>query len=68
MNEPAVLLLDEPTASLDAKLTRDVEKLVAHYQKEMKAAVLWVSHDPEQLSRVGTRHYLLTSTNLQEQS
>ena len=66
MNEPNVLLLDEPTASLDNRATRSVEKLIADYQRQTGAAVIWVSHDPEQASRVGSRHYLLTTTNLTE--
>ena len=66
MNEPNVLLLDEPTASLDKKATRSVEKLVADYQRQTGAAVIWVSHDPEQAARVGSRHYVLTATNLTE--
>ena len=66
MNQPSVLLLDEPTASLDSRATRSVEQLVANYRKENEAAVIWVSHDAEQASRVGSRHYVLTATELTE--
>ena len=55
-NRPRVLLLDEPTASLDAKNVARVEALIARLQKEWKLAVIWVSHDAEQVARVGTRH------------
>lgn len=54
-NRPAALLLDEPTASLDAENTRAVEKLIADYRREHGAPVIWVSHDPEQTSRVADR-------------
>lgn len=66
MNQPSVLLLDEPTASLDPKATRAVEQLIADYRKETGTAVIWVSHDAEQSSRVGSRHYILTSSGLEE--
>lgn len=66
MNRPSVLLLDEPTASLDPNTTRAVEQLIADYQRETGAAVIWVSHDAEQASRVGTRHYALTSSGVEE--
>ncbi len=66
MNQPEVLLLDEPTASLDPKSTHLVEELVAKYQLETGAAVLWVSHDADQAARVSNRHYSLSSNGLQE--
>lgn len=48
---PKVLLLDEPTSSLDPESTRRVERAV----RACGSAVVWVSHDPEQPSRVGGR-------------
>jgi ABC-type iron transport system FetAB ATPase subunit len=65
MNQPRVLLLDEPTASLDPVNTQAVEKLVAEYRRETKAAVLWVSHDTAQAARVGVRHFRLTAHGLE---
>jgi len=52
---PKVLMLDEPTAALDAKAVGAVEDLIAeHLQQGL--AVLWVSHDPAQAVRVAQRH------------
>jgi len=68
MNQPEVLLLDEPTGSLDPQSTRAVEELVANYQQKTGAAVLWVSHDAEQTARVSKRHYKLNAIGLQEVS
>jgi len=52
---PEALLLDEPTASLDASHTRDVEQLVSDYMRQRDVPVFWVSHDPEQLKRLTRR-------------
>ena len=56
---PEVLLLDEPTANLDGAGRRDVEALVETYRRAHQAAVLWVSHDPEQRARVATTEIAL---------
>jgi len=68
MNQPEVLLLDEPTASLDPQSTRAVEELVASYQQQTGASVLWISHDADQRTRVSKRHYFLNPDGLQETS
>ncbi len=54
---PRLLLLDEPTANLDAHNTGLVEEIVSDYLKTHQAMALWVSHDHEQLSRVASRHF-----------
>lgn len=53
--EPKVLLLDEPTASLDTTNTGRVERLIDRLRREQGIIVLWVSHDTAQASRVATR-------------
>ncbi len=65
-NLPEVLLLDEPTASLDPRSTRRVEALVEDYRREHAAPVLWVSHDPAQLARVADRQLRLEHKILRE--
>lgn len=64
MNRPRVLLLDEPTASLDAGTVAAVEQVVADYRRETGAAVLWVSHDAQQAKRVADRQLQLTAAAL----
>lgn len=66
MNKPRVLLLDEPTASLDANNVITVEKLIKKYRRDTGAAVLWVSHDAQQATRVGNRHLQLTTEGIRE--
>jgi ABC-type iron transport system FetAB ATPase subunit len=59
-NRPQVLLLDEPTANLDPENTRRIEAVIAEYRREQQAAVIWVSHDRQQVSRVANRCYEIT--------
>jgi len=66
MNRPRVLLLDEPTASLDETSATALETVVAKYRLENNAAALWVSHSATQAARVATRHYQLTPQGVQE--
>lgn len=52
---PEALLLDEATANLDP-LNRDrAEAVVDRYRRIAQAAILWVSHDPEQHARLADR-------------
>jgi ABC-type iron transport system FetAB ATPase subunit len=64
---PKALLLDEPTANLDAENTRRVEKLLGEYRENNAAPVLWVSHDPAQTRRVADRWFHLVDGKLREQ-
>ncbi len=50
-NAPDVLLLDEPTANLDRRSTDSVESLLEDYRRLHRPAILWVSHDMDQLER-----------------
>ena len=58
-NMPAALLLDEPTASLDAANIETVETLLLDYCQQQQAPLLWVSHDALQLERVADVIYFL---------
>lgn len=60
-NQPGCLLLDEPTASLDQDSVARVEHLLLEYGRSRQAPILWVSHDPAQLSRVCRRRLFMES-------
>lgn len=65
MQQPAALLLDEPTGNLDQDSTRRVEALLDEYRRQRQVALLWVSHDGAQIERVAQRSYLLDDGRLQ---
>jgi len=65
-NRPQVLLLDEPTASLDAENVSRVELLIERLRKTDGLVVLWVSHDALQVERVATRHLQIMDGQIQE--
>lgn len=67
VNTPRVLLLDEPTANLDAENTQRVEELIKNYRREHQAAVVWVSHNRDQIERVANRHFIFDEQGLREQ-
>ena len=67
MGQPRVLLLDEPTASLDPVNTRRVEDLLGRYRETRAVAMLWVSHDPQQVRRVAQRHWRLVDGRFHEE-
>ena len=56
---PDVLLLDEPTANLDAVNIERVERLIAAYLTTHRACCIWVSHDRAQLERVASSLLIL---------
>lgn len=64
--QPEILLLDEPTANLDAESIGKVEALISDYQQEHAASIIWVSHDLKQLERLTSRHYRLDEDGLRE--
>ena len=65
-NQPRVLLLDEPTASLDPVNVARVEQVIIDYMKTYQAAAIWVSHDPQQIQRVASRHVEIRQDELCE--
>ncbi len=49
INDPNVILADEPTASLDTKRAHEVVSLIAHEVKSRRKAAIMVTHDERML-------------------
>ncbi|MBD1137596.1 ABC transporter ATP-binding protein [Pelagibacterales bacterium SAG-MED43] len=52
INDPSVLLLDEPTASLDPETGDFVRTFLENYRKEKKISVLLASHNMDEVKRL----------------
>ena len=52
INDPSVLLLDEPTASLDPETGDYVRSFLEEYQKEKKTSILIASHNMSEVERL----------------
>ena len=52
INNPTVLLLDEPTASLDPEIGDYVRTFLEKYKKEKKISVLLASHNMNEVTRL----------------
>ncbi|MEG0553504.1 MAG: hemin ABC transporter ATP-binding protein, partial [Carnobacterium sp.] len=50
MNDPELILADEPTANLDTKRAIEVVKLIAQEVKSRKKAAIMVTHDERMLT------------------
>lgn len=66
MRRPRVLLLDEPTANLDSDNAARVETLIDRHRTAHQPAILWVSHDMDQLQRLCHPVYALDKTQLKQ--
>ena len=52
INDPKVLLLDEPTASLDPEIGDFIRSFLEDYKKEKKISILLASHNMNEVTRL----------------
>jgi ABC-2 type transport system ATP-binding protein len=60
LNRPGLLLLDEPTASLDPATARDIRTRIREYAAAGDAGVLWTSHNMYEVQEVCDRVLFLS--------
>lgn len=58
--EPEILVLDEPTASLDPQGTRSVLEAVSRLQSELDTTILWVTQDMDRVPLIADRVAVLS--------
>jgi putative ABC transport system ATP-binding protein len=57
VNDPTILVCDEPTGDLDRKSADDILDLLTKLNAEFKKTILMVTHDPAAAERASiTRH------------
>ncbi len=60
LNEPKLLLLDEPTASLDPSTARTVREKIQTYASKGSGGILWTSHNMQEVTDVCDRVLFLS--------
>ena len=55
VNEPKVLICDEPTGNLDPKTSKEIMKVINNINKEMGTTVIMVTHDKEIVNSMNKR-------------
>mgnify|MGYP003671349838 CR=1 FL=1 len=55
LNKPELLMLDEPTASLDPDIADKVRKVVRQVQKDLHCGILYTSHNMKDIEEVCDR-------------
>ena len=67
INNPKVLLLDEPTASLDPETGDFVRSFLENYQKENKASILLASHNMTEVERLCSSVFMMKKGTIIDQ-
>lgn len=65
VNNPAILLADEPTGNLDSKSGKEIMQLILDLNKQRKTTVIVVTHDPNVAAQ--TRHIIRLKDGLIEE-
>ena len=60
LNNPDLLLLDEPTASLDPAIARDIRSTICEFVRSANCGVLWTSHNMHEVETICDRVLFLS--------
>ena len=67
INNPSVLLLDEPTASLDPETGNFIRSFLEDYIKQKKISILLASHNMEEVKRLCTSVMMMNNGKIIDQ-
>lgn len=66
VNEPQVLLLDEPLSNLDAKLRVYMRLELKHLQRELGITTIYVTHDQEEAMAISDRMAVMNHGRIEQ--
>ncbi len=66
VNQPAVLLLDEPLGALDLKLRQEMQVFLKHMQRAVGITFLYVTHDQEEALTMSDRIAVINSGRVEQ--
>lgn len=66
VNNPKVLLLDEPLGALDQKLRKQMQVELKHLQKQLGVTFIFVTHDQEEALTMSDRIAVMNKGNLDQ--
>ncbi len=66
VNEPSVLLLDEPLGALDLKLRREMQHELKRIQKEVGITFIFVTHDQEEALTMSDKIVVMNDGEIQQ--
>jgi len=66
VNEPEVLLLDEPLGALDLKLRQEMQTELKRIQREVGITFVYVTHDQEEALTMSDRIAVMTSGRIEQ--
>ena len=66
VNEPEILLLDEPLGALDLKLRKEMQLELKRLQREMNITFVYVTHDQEEALTMSDTVVVMNKGNIQQ--